>query len=256
MNTTHDLRDALRDQERHAPAEADVLTELNCRRRPHRISRWGVGLLAAAAVAMIVIGVSALARPHTTIPATPGTLTAPATTSSPTTAMTSTQESIDLQNAQEQRTRNLQSLQLQAQQAARSAENAAGTARAEGAAAARTCTQATSSTNLTVKGRLDATRIASTIASCARAYGARAGYTAQWVQTTVGALSTLTTGHPQRDTTMIVAVQINGTFTAGGQAGQTETMSLVLSPDGTLPPGTMTNGNAVDLAVLGTVHRI
>lgn len=250
MSTTHDLRDALRRQERHAPTEADVLAELNRRRRPHRLSRWSVSILAAATVALIVIGVSALARPHTTIttiPATPGSLTAPATTSSPTTAPT-TQQSINLHNAQEQATRDLQSLQLQAQQAARSAQNSA--------AAARACTQATSSTPLMVNGHLDATRIESTIASCARAYGARAGYTAQWVQTTAGALSTLTTGHPQRDTTAIVAAQIHGTFTTSGQSGQAETMMLVLSPDGSLTPGTMTNGKVVDLAVLGTVHRV
>lgn len=166
--------------------------------------------------------------------------------------------------------REQQSAQQQAQQAADQAEKAAAAAASQAAAvekaaeasigqaaaAAKSCTQATASTQLTATGHLDVAKIEAVTTACAHAYGAEPGYAAQWVQTTVGALSTLSTGRPQRGTTPIVVVQIHGAFTGGGQNGDTQTMRLVLSLDDSLPPGTLTDGDAVNLAALGAVHHI
>ena len=252
MNTTHNLRDALEDQERYAPDEAGILAELDHRRRSRRTPVWSAGLLTAAAVAAIVIGVSAVAGPQAVTPVTPAVSIVPATS-----LATQTRPTSDLQKVQDQQQSRAQlAAEAQAKQAAQSVEDAANHARLQVLAAAKACSRETSSTALMVDGHLDATRIAAVTRTCATAYGARDGYIAQWVQTTVGALSTLTTGQFQRDTTPIVAVQIQGAFAAGGQSGETETMILMLSPDGALPQGTLTNSTTVNLATLGPVHRI
>jgi len=81
MNTTEDLRGALRDQEQYAPAASDILNDLNSRRGQRRRNpRWSVGLFAAASVAAISIGVTALAAAHTAIPVTPSVVVAPLST--------------------------------------------------------------------------------------------------------------------------------------------------------------------------------
>ncbi len=255
MITTHDLRDALADLERYAPPEADVLAELDRRRRTRRRPPlWSTGLLAAAAVVAIV-GVGASAFQHTSAPAAPAVISPAATTQSPATTTTTAPSSSDPSQIQE-RQAGERSAEQQAQQAAQSAEKGAETAAAQAAAAAATCTRAQSSPQLTVKGHLDATRIAKVSSACARAYGAEAGYTAQWVQTTVGALYGQVTGRPQRGTTPVIAVQIQGTLTAGGQNGDTEALLLVLPLDDSLPTGGQSTGDPIDLSALGVVHHI
>ena len=81
-------------------------------------------------------------------------------------------------------------------------------------------------------------------------------YTAQWVQTTAGALFGVITGQPQGGISPVVAVQIRGTLTAAGQNRETEVPLLILPIDGTIPPGSMTTRDAINLAQLGAVHRI
>ncbi len=107
MNNTEDLRDALREQERYAPAETNILNDLNSRRGQRRRNpRWSLGLLAAAAVAAISVGVTALATGHTAIPATPSVV-APSTTSQPSISPTHvSQRSSAQQSAEQQAARN------------------------------------------------------------------------------------------------------------------------------------------------------
>lgn len=90
MTSSHDLRDALRDQERYAPKETEILEDLHRQRRQsRRLPRWSAGLLAAAAVCAIVMGVSALAGPHTAAPASHRTVAVPAPTAAPTAPVSS-----------------------------------------------------------------------------------------------------------------------------------------------------------------------
>ncbi len=259
MNTIHDLRDTLDDQEKFAPPEIDVLADLNRLRGPgRRAPRWSAGLLAAAAVTAIVIGFNALTDWHTASPATPGSVAPPAarTTAAPAiSSLASGLHTTDPRQVGQQQASEQRFAEQQAERAAQSADEAARAADEQVASAAETCTQATSSTTVTSNGEPDAPHIAAITALCARAYGARPGYTAQWVQTTVGALSRVATGEKQHAKTPIIVVQIHATFTGGGQNGETETMVLVLSLDGSLPPGTLTTGDALDLATLGTVHH-
>jgi len=104
-------------------------------------------------------------------------------------------------------------------------------------------------------GAVDAATIRAVVSGCANAWGPEGGYTVEWVQTTLGKLQTLSTGHVSHAATPLVAIQIHAVFTKGGQAGPAETMLIRLFFGGT-PSGVEVPVNPVNLAALGVVHRL
>jgi hypothetical protein len=261
MNTD-ELRTALADQERFAPHGQAVVDDLTAllrlrRRRPH----WGSGLLAAAAVVGIVAATTTLLHPAAPAPdrsttASTSTADATATSTPPPTAVASTPHPLPTPTSpstdSSQAALQAQA-QRQAEQAASSAEAAANTSAAAGATAAAQCNDAARSHPIDTKTTITSTTIRPVVDGCEKAWGAAAGYTVEWVQTTVGKLHTLSTGELSRDPQPVVAIQIHAVFTKGGQSGPAETMLIHLRNGS--PPGVDVPTNPLNLAVLGDVHH-
>lgn len=249
-----ELRDALLDQERFAPAERAVLDELSTLTRPRRhLPGWATGLLAAAAVVGIVAGVTTLASPTTPTPATTTTATTPSTsTAAPITSKFPQQAPTSVDQLQSSREAQAQ---LEAEQAGSSAEAAAQAAADAGAKSAAECNATIKSRRIPAIGAVDAATIRAVVSGCANAWGPEGGYTVEWVQTTLGKLQTLSTGHVSHAATPLVAIQVHAVFTKGGQAGPAETMLIRLFFGGT-PSGVEVPVNPVNLAALGVVHRL
>lgn len=257
MNT-EELRDALLNQERFAPEARGVLDDLATLTRPRRhLPGWATGLLAAAAVVGIVAGVTTLAGPTTPTPAR--TTTAVAATVAPSTSAAGPTPAISTPAAptsvdQVQASREVQA-QRQADQAASSAETAAKIAADAGAAAGAECDAAIRSHPATSVGAIDPATIRAVASGCANAWGPVGEYTVEWVQTTLGRLQTLLTGHVSHAATPLVAIQVHAVFTKGGQSGPAETMLIRLFVDGT-PSGAEVPVKTMNLAMLGAVHRL
>lgn len=256
MNTD-ELRDALLGQERFAPDERAVLDELSTLTRPlprRHLPGWATGLLAAAAVVGIVAGVTTLASPTTPTPAT--TNTTATTPSTSTAALTKSRfpQQVPTSVDQLQSSREAQA-QSEAEQVASSAEAAAKAAADAAAKSAAECNATIKSRRITSIGAVDAATIRAVVSGCANAWGPEGGYTVEWVQTTLGKLQTLSTGHVSHAATPLVAIQIHAVFTKGGQAGPGETMLIRLFSGGT-QSGVEVPVNPVNLAALGVVHRL
>lgn len=95
------------------------------------------------------------------------------------------------------------------------------------------CNATIKSRRITSSGAVNAATIRAVVSGCAKAWGPKGGYTVEWVQTTLGKLQTLSTGHLSRAATPLVAIQIHGVFTKGSQAGPAETMLIRLFFGGT-----------------------
>lgn len=253
MNTDA-LRAALLEQEKFAPTEHAVLTDLTARTPPNRRAQnWATGLLTAAAVVGIAITVTTLATPPATTPArttTTSTHTPSSTTAPSPSEMRNQppQQSVNPSDASRQA-----EVERQVQQAAASAETDASSAQAAASAAAATC-QAAAASHALAASAINASTVDTVTRACAQAYGARAGYTAEWVQTTLGKLQILTTGHPSTAAIPIVVIQVHALF---GTSQRTETMLIRLFPGSTQTPGVDIPANPVNLAALTTtVHRL
>lgn len=257
MNTD-ELRDALQDQERFAPEERAVLNELATLTRPRRhLPGWTTGLLAAGTVVAIAAGVTTLASPTTPTPAATTTATATASTPSTSTVaptpVTSTQQ-VSTPVDQLQASREAQARQ-QAEQAASSAEAAATTAVDAAETAYSECNATIKSHPIASGGAIDPVTIRAVASGCAKAWGPIGAYTVEWVQTTLGKLQTLSTGHVSHAATPLVAIQVHAVFTKGGQSAPAETMLIRLFFNGT-PSSVEVPINPVNLAALGVVHQL
>lgn len=260
MNTD-ELRAALAEQERFAPQGQAVVDDLAALLRPQkRRPHWRSGLLAAAAVAGIVAATTMLLHPTppgpdatttstttaaataaATPPPTAAASTSPALTTPPSQSVDSSQAALEAQ------------AQRQAEQAASSAEAAASSAAAAGTAAEAQCNAAAHRHPVDPTMAITSATIRPVVDGCAKAWGATAGYTVEWVQTTVGKLHTLSTGEASRDPQPVVAIQIHAVFIKGGQSAPAETMLIHLR-DGA-PPGVDVPTNPLNLTVLGDVHH-
>jgi hypothetical protein len=264
MPTIDDLREALVDQERHAPDDQAVLAELlsGKRERAGLGSRpaWIVGGAVAAAVAAIVVTVNMLPNPHAappraTVAGAPSSAMATATDAATvTTTHVSPPSSIVRPPS---RTTGLSTQRQNASAPQRATSSAQATAATttvrQGTSPWDKCFQATVLSQPATTP-IDASVITKAVTLCAEDQGLEPGYTVQWVQTTAGALSEMIYGDPQGGAQPIIAVKVVGVFMSGGQTGRTDTMMLVLSQGTDHTPLKLYPGDSIDLTGLGIVH--
>ncbi|MET3806343.1 hypothetical protein ABIB25_003353 [Nakamurella sp. UYEF19] len=251
---TQDLREVLGEQERFAPEQQGVLRELARLRRSDGGGRlrhaWLAGMLAAAAVVAIIVGLTGLASRPDSLPGgpTPAATSTPSTFTSRQTVTTASTAELPVQSRERQLS------EQAARDAAVSADQAAQAAANGARAAMTTCSRAASVSVLT-GGEADDRKVTAAANACARAFGARPGYRVEWVESTLGSVQTLVTGHREGGDRAVVAVQVDGTFARAGQSAEHETMLLLVFLDGGSPTGVDAPTNPIELSTLGVVHR-